>query len=161
MRFSAPGGAAGPRAGGGESGTPPRPGWRGGGGSLRERSDDGHLDLPRMREGGIAAGFFAIYVPATDEEPPDPRDRIVPTEDGWEVPLEAALPLDRAQRVAREFLAIAERDLSIVRTIADLERCIAGEQQGAIIHLEGAEPLDEDIEAWYASGIRSLGLVWS
>ena len=37
--------------------------WRDGG-SLRERSEDGHLDLPRMREGGIAAGFFAIFVPA-------------------------------------------------------------------------------------------------
>ncbi len=29
--------------------------WRHGG-SLRERAEDGHLDLPRMREGGIAAG---------------------------------------------------------------------------------------------------------
>jgi membrane dipeptidase len=46
--------------------------WRSGG-SLRRRSDDGHLDVPRMREGGIAAGFFAIFVPAEDEEPADPR----------------------------------------------------------------------------------------
>jgi membrane dipeptidase len=114
-----------------------------------------------MHDGGVAAGFFAIYVPATDEEPPEPSDRIVPTDDGWEVPLEEALPPDRARLVAREFLAIAERELPIVRTIDELERCIAGEQVGAILHLEGAEPLDEDLQDWYERGIRSLGLVWS
>jgi membrane dipeptidase len=134
--------------------------WRSGC-SLRERSDDGHLDLPRMREGCVAAGFFAIYVPATDEEPPDPSDRIVPTDDGWEVPLEDALPSDRARRIAHDFLAIAERDLWFVRTIDDLERCIAGEQVGAILHLEGAEPLADDLGDWYDRGLRSLGLVWS
>jgi membrane dipeptidase len=134
--------------------------WRRGG-SLRDRNGDGHVDLPRMREGGVAAGFFAIYVPATDEEPPDPRERIVLTEDGWEVPLEEALPADRARRVAREFLAIAERDLSIVRSVNDLERCLAGDDVGAILHLEGAEPLDDDLEDWYERGIRSIGLVWS
>jgi membrane dipeptidase len=134
--------------------------WRSGV-SLRERSDDGHLDLPRMRDGGVAAGFFAIYVPADDDEPPDPRTRIVPTESGWEVPLDGPLPHSRARRIAREFLALAERDLSIVRTIDDLERCLAGETVGAILHLEGAEPLDDDLDDWYALGIRSLGPVWS
>jgi membrane dipeptidase len=134
--------------------------WRTGA-SLRERSEEGHLDLPRMRAGGVAAGFFAIYVPADDGEPPDPRTRIVATETGWEVPLDEALPLGRARRVAREFLAIAERELSIVRTVDDLERCISGETVGAIIHLEGAEPLADDLEDWYAHGLRSLGLVWS
>jgi membrane dipeptidase len=134
--------------------------WRSGG-SLRERSDDGHLDLPRMREGGVAAGFFAIYVPATGDEPRDPRERIVQTDDGWQVPLEDALPKDRARRIAGEFLAIAERDLSIVRTIDELERCLAGDDSGAILHLEGAEPLDDDLDDWFERGIRSVGLVWS
>jgi membrane dipeptidase len=132
------------------------------GGSLQERTENGHLDLPRMREGGVAAGFFAVYVPATDEEPPDdPRERIVATDDGWLVPHEDALPPGRARRIAREFLAIAHRDLFVVHTIDDLEACIAGEQVGAILHLEGAEPLEDDLEQWYTDGIRSIGLVWS
>jgi membrane dipeptidase len=134
--------------------------WRSGG-SLQERGEDGHLDVPRMRAGGVAAGFFAIYVPATDEEPPDPRSIIVPTEEGWEVPLESALPVGRARRIADEFFSIAERDLSIVQTIADLDRCVAGEQVGAILHLEGAEPVEDDLEDWYERCIRSVGLVWS
>jgi membrane dipeptidase len=131
--------------------------WRNGA-SLLDRSDDGHLDLPRMREGGIAAGFFAIFVPADDDEPFDPRTRLVPTDDGWEVPLEAPLPFDRAARIADELAAIAERDLRLVRDVDDL---LDGD---AILHLEGAEPIDPELhnlEAWYARGVRSLGIVWS
>ena len=134
--------------------------WRDGG-SLRERSADGHLDVPRMQEGGVAAGFFAVFVPETDEEPADPRSRVVPTDDGYEVPLEAALPVDRAQRVANELVALAERDLVLVRDVAALERCLAGEATGAILHFEGAEPVADDLEQWYERGLRSLGLVWS
>jgi membrane dipeptidase len=130
------------------------------GGSLRERSDDGHLDLPRMRAGGVTAGFFAVYVPAAGE-PKDPRERITPTEDGWEVALDDPLPPYHARQIAGEFLAIAERDLSIVRTIDDLEGCLESGEPGAILHLEGAEPLDDDLDDWYERGIRSVGLVWS
>ena len=137
--------------------------WRSGG-SLREREEAGHLDLPRMREGGIAAGFFAIFVPAQDEDVVDPRTLVVRTADGHEVPLQPPLPLERAARIADEIAAIAERDLFLVRTLADLERCIAGEEVGAILHFEGAEPIAPglgNLDAWYARGLRSLGLVWS
>jgi membrane dipeptidase len=137
--------------------------WRSGG-SLRERSDDGHLDLPRMREGGIAAGFFAIFVPAQDEEPPDPRSLVVPTTDGYEVPLEAPLPFARAARIADELVALAERDLELVRTVADLERCLGGGPPGAILHLEGAEPIEPalgNLGRWVERGLRSIGIVWS
>jgi membrane dipeptidase len=139
--------------------------WRSGE-PLGERGG-GQLDLPLMREGGLAAGFFAIFVPAGDEPPPDdPRARAVPTDDGWEVPQDGPLPIERARRVAAELAAIAERELFLVRTVHDLERCLAGEEVGAILHLEGAEPIGaestrDDVEAWYERGLRSLGLVWS
>jgi len=137
--------------------------WRDGG-SLRERSEDGHLDLPRMREGGIAAGFFAIFVPAEDEEPPDPRSRVVRTVDGYDVPLEPPLPFARAQRIAAELAAIADRDLELVRTVDELERCLEGGPPGAILHLEGAEPIEAglgNLAAWFERGLRSVGIVWS
>ncbi len=131
--------------------------------SLRERSEDGHLDLQRMREGGIAAGFFAIFVPEDDLER-DPRDRVVETEDGWEVPLAEPLEPGRATTVAEELAAIAERDLTLVRTVDDLERCISGGEPGAILHLEGAEPVRPDLtnlDRWIERGIRSIGIAWS
>ena len=138
--------------------------WRNGG-SLRERSGEGRLDLPRMREGGVVAGFFAVFVPARDDEPADPRSVVVQTDGGYEVPLEPPLPFERAARVAGELAAIAERDLELVRSVAELERCVAGETgPGAILHLEGAEPVEPglgNLEAWVERGLRSLGIVWS
>jgi membrane dipeptidase len=136
--------------------------WRSGE-SLRDRSEDGHLDLVRMREGGIAAGFFAIYVPENDAAN-DSRDHVVETEDGWEVAFAEPLEAGRGASVAQEIAAIAERDLDLVRTVADLERCIASGEPGAILHLEGAEPLDpslRDLDAWVERGVRSIGIVWS
>jgi membrane dipeptidase len=138
--------------------------WRSGA-SLRERSPDGQLDLPRMREGGIAAGLFAIFVPAADEEPADPRSSVIRGEDGYELPLEGPLPFARAAQVAAELAAIATRDLELVRTIGELEACVAGERgPGAVLHLEGAEPVEPrlgNLEAWLERGVRSIGIVWS
>ena len=48
--------------------------------------------------------------------------------------------------------------------VDDLDACLAGEALGVVFHFEGAEPIDEDLDAlevWYAAGLRSLGLVWS
>ncbi|HKI93299.1 MAG TPA: membrane dipeptidase, partial [Gaiellaceae bacterium] len=111
------------------------------------------------------AGFFAIFVPAADEEQTDPRSAVRPTAAGYEVPLEPPLPFERAVRIAGELAALAERDLELVRTVAELERCLAGEAgPGAILHLEGAEPLEPglgNLEAWAERGLRSVGIVWS
>ena len=131
--------------------------------SLRERSDDGQLDLPRMQEGGIAAGFFALFVPE-DDAAGDPRESVAETEDGWEVPFAEPLEAGRASAIAHELATIAERDLTIIRTVADLEACLAGDEPGAILHLEGAEPVEPDLanlDAWVERGVRSIGIVWS
>jgi membrane dipeptidase len=136
--------------------------WRSGE-SLRERSDHGHLDLPRMQEGGIAAAFFAIFVPE-DDAASDRLEKVVETDDGWEVPFSEPLEAGRASAIAQELVAIAERDLTLIRTIADLERCLAGGEPGAILHLEGAEPIEPDLrnlDAWVERGVRSIGLAWS
>ena len=92
--------------------------WRSGE-SLRDRSEDGHLDLPRMQEGGIAAGFFAIFVPE-DDNAGDPRANVVETEDGWEVAFPEPLEAGRGAAVAHEIVAIAERDLSVIRTVSSI-----------------------------------------
>jgi len=136
--------------------------WRTGG-SLRERSAEGQLDLPRMRDGGIAAGFFAVFVPAEDERP-DYSASLRRTTDGYQIPLDPPLPAGRGEQIAEELAAIFARDLTPVLTVSDLERCVAGDEVGAILHLEGAEPIAPDLgnlESWRERGMRSLGLAWS
>jgi membrane dipeptidase len=41
---------------------------RGQGRSFFERSELGHIDLPRAREGGFGGGFFACYVPNPEDD---------------------------------------------------------------------------------------------
>ena len=43
----------------------------GGNRSFFERSEKGHLDLPRAREGGLIGGLFAVFTPPP-EGPPGP-----------------------------------------------------------------------------------------
>jgi membrane dipeptidase len=132
------------------------------GGSLLERTDEGHLDVPRAREAGLAAGFFAVFVPGEDR-----IDWAAVADPPYELPLSPAVDPDRAALEAAamaDLLVQAEGPLRVVRTADDLERCLAGGPLGAILHLEGAEPIEPDLsnlEGWYERGLRSIGLVWS
>src|SRR5438552_1962232 len=130
------------------------------GGSLLERTATGHLDVPRAREGGLAAGFFAVFVPGEDRidwralGPPPFERPLSPPVDPERAALEAAAMAD----------LLVESKLLLVRTAKELERCVAGGPLGAILHLEGAEPIEPDLsnlEGWYERGLRSIGLVWS
>jgi membrane dipeptidase len=128
------------------------------GGSLLERTDEGHLDVPRAREAGLAAGFFAVFVPGEER-----IDWEVVAEPPYELPLSPPVDPDRAALEAAATADLA-RSLHLVRTAGELERCVAGGPLGAILHLEGAEPIEPDLsnlEGWYARGLRSIGLVWS
>jgi membrane dipeptidase len=131
------------------------------GGSIVERSEAGHLDVPRAREAGLAAGFFAVFVPS------DRIDWAAIGEPPYEFPLAPPVDADHAALEAAamaDLLVAAEGPLHLVRTAKDLERCVAGGPLGAILHLEGAEPIEPDLsnlEGWYERGLRSIGLVWS
>src|SRR5919201_6193165 len=128
------------------------------GGSLLERTDEGHLDVPRAQEAGLAAGFFAVFVPGEDR-----IDWATVADPPYELPLSPPVDADRAALEAAATADLA-RSLHLVRSADELERCVAGGPLGAILPLEGAEPIEPDLsnlEGWYERGLRSIGLVWS
>jgi membrane dipeptidase len=143
--------------------------WRTGR-DLLARSEDGHIDVPRAGEGGLAAGLFAVFVPE-DGEPIDLAQWVRETEDGWAADARPPVARERARTVASELIelllrleAASEGALAIVHDIDELERCLAGESLGAVLHLEGAEPIDPELRALeplFEQGMRSLGPVWS
>jgi membrane dipeptidase len=133
--------------------------------SFFDRGDDGHIDLPRAREGGLAGGFMAMFVPSE----PVPDDTGSMTLNDRPVPPTPAL--EPAQSVVLELmgrLLRIERDsggaVRIVRNAAEIERCIAQGTFAALMHVEGAEAIDTDfyaLESFHSAGLRSLGFVWS
>ncbi len=122
----------------------------------------GHLDLPRMRAGGVRGGIFSIFTPSPGWEdqgsfgssgafsiPPAP-------------PVDHAVASADATAVAGRLLALERAgELRVARRAADLD---GNGPPVAVMHLEGAEAIDPGLEAlelWWAAGLRSLGPVWS
>lgn len=143
---------------------------RGAGRAFFEQSAQGHLDLPRARLGGFAGGFFAIFPPAPNQGKMMKKQLSV-HENGYEVAPFPAIDPDYAQRftlsvAARLFRLEAESagQVKVVRNVDDLRRCLDEGVLGVILHFEGAEAIDPQLDAlevFYQAGLRSLGIVWS
>jgi membrane dipeptidase len=117
------------------------------------------ITVPSARAGGLAAGLFAVLPPAGDFE-------VERTAGGYEIPYAPSVPWAEAVRTVGALVARLLRadGIRLVRNVDDLDACLAGEALGAILHMEGAEAIDpelEMLEVWYAAGLRSLGPVWS
>ena len=128
----------------------------------------GHLDLPRMKAGGFAGGFFAIYIPSPEAGDGIDYEALMDAPP-YHLPLPDPIPLERAQAVAMTMaghLFWMERTgaLKICRSVAEIRAAMAAGQIAAVMHFEGAEMIDPDLDAlhlWHAMGLRSLGPVWS
>src|SRR6266702_2617857 len=144
---------------------------RGEGRTFFIRSEKGHIDLPRAREGGLAGGFFAVFVPPEPSVHLVTRVELAMTSAGYEVPLPPPLELAYAQRVAIAIVASlfrleaeSEGQVKVVRKVDELVRCLNEDILAAVLHFEGAEAIDPELDAlevFYQAGLRSLGLVWS
>ena len=148
---------------------------RGGGRTFFERSDQGHIDLPRAREGGLVGGFCAVFVPSEKTEPvpadPDKAAQQALAAFGDERTMPPTPDLASAQRTAIAMAADlfrieaqSEGQVKVVRTAGELAGCLEDGTFAAILHFEGAEAIDPELDAlevFYRAGLRSLGPVWS
>ncbi len=137
---------------------------------LARGREGGHLDLPRMRAGGMRGGIFALFTSsAGDDGPPPPGVAFgaggtfaEPLADPVSYEVAAA---DATAAAGRLFALERAREVTVARRVADLDGALAeGAPPVAVLHLEGAEAIDPDFEAlpaWYAAGLRSIGPVWS
>ncbi|PTQ74183.1 dipeptidase [Pseudomonas sp. GV071] len=124
-----------------------RPGWDI---TARHRyADDlSQVDLPRMRDGGLDGGFWAIFTP---QGPRTDEGRTLASEHGLAV-------LTRI----RDMVATHPQDLELALTADDARRISAAGKRVVFISMENAEPLAADpgrLLTYQRLGLRMLGLV--
>ncbi len=127
-----------------------------------EGDGKGHMDLPRMHDGGMCGGLFAIYTPSDDGL----------NHDGLNPPLYGAVDRDAAWKATGEMAEILfglEREtpnggFKVCKTVAEIRSSMARGAIAAVFHIEGAEAIGAKLEGLlqlHALGMRSLGPVWS
>ena len=113
---------------------------------IAARNTTGSIDIPRMRDGGLDALFFSIWVTGDVTGP-----RAV----------KAALrQIDRVREAVRRH----PNDLVLATTAADIRRAAADHKIAALMGVEGGHMIDEDLgvlRQFVALGVRYLTLTHS
>jgi membrane dipeptidase len=110
------------------------------------RNATGNIDIPRMREGGLDALFFSIYMPGDVTGPPAVK--------------RALQQID----AVREAVRLHPRDLVLATSVADIRRAAAEHKIAALIGMEGGHMIDDDLGVLRqdaALGVRYLTLTHS
>lgn len=110
------------------------------------RNRTGHIDLPRLRDGGVKIQFFAIYI-ENEFKTLGAMQRCLQLIDGYHSTM---------LRCAKE--------LQTIHTAADLKEVMQVNKIGALLAVEGGEALEGDLAVLrmlFHLGIRSLGLTWN
>jgi len=94
---------------------------------LGKRNPDGHIDIPRMKEGGMNAIFFSIWIDGRTMGPPAIQKA-----------------LDQIDAV-HENVRKNSRDMMFARTAADVRKAHAEGKIAALIGVEGGHMIGNDI----------------
>jgi len=110
---------------------------------ITTRHIDGNIDVPRMKEGGLDALFFSIWVPSDVTGPP-------------------ALERAYAQIDAvREMVRLHPNDFVLATTAADVRRAAGERKIAALMGVEGGHMIDDDMRQlrnFAALGVRYMTL---
>jgi membrane dipeptidase len=113
---------------------------------LGKRSDVGHVDIPRLREGGMHAPFFALWVPVYYA--------------GAEAVRRTLDLRDAMQSVVDRY----KDQIELATTASDIERIVKAHRIAAFLTIEGGHQIDDDLSvlrAYYQLGMRSMTLTHS
>ena len=141
---------------------------------LLKRADRGHLDIPRMREGGLDLQVFMAVTDAPLNARAESIERgfdqltLLAVLDHWPCPTWRSRKA-RALHMAARLQTMAAQSkglLHLIRTRADLARYRALHEAGtrgaaAVLGIEGAEPLEGDagaLDSLFDAGYRVMGV---
>ncbi len=110
------------------------------------RNKKGHVDLPRLQEGGVNLQVFAIY----QEEHYKPGGA-----------------LKRALLLLNRFKEVVSRNsdkIFLVKEYSEIAEIINSNKIAALLSLEGGDALEGEVELleiFFSLGVRMLGLTWN
>ncbi len=110
---------------------------------LAKRLTNGHVDFPRLREGGTHAPFFALWVPVYYKGAEAVR-RTLDLRDAMQSVLDAH-----------------PDQIELATGAADIERIVKSKKIAAFLAIEGGHQIDDDLAVlrmYYRMGIRAMTL---
>jgi membrane dipeptidase len=111
---------------------------------LTLRSAQGHLDIPRLLEGGVSGQVMALFTSQKIVERATAHSHML---------------LDELEK-----LCSRDRRMAIGTKVADLDRAKAEKRICAFIGIEGGDALGgslDELRVFYARGVRLMTLLWS
>ncbi len=116
------------------------------GADISQRLDYGHVDLVRLKEGGVDVQYFVIW-PNPNSSPPDKM-------------FEQSIGLlDRLDQVLSEN---ADK-IALTRSPSEILQTVGEKKIAACIGVEGGTAIEnslENLQTFYDRGVRYLGLTW-
>lgn len=112
---------------------------------ISARLPDGHVDIPRMKEGGVSAAFFSIWV--DDTYGPGTAYR------------RANALIDTVRRLVE-----TDPDVELATTAAEVRSTVARRHVAALMGVEGGHAIENSVDnlaALYGRGVRYMTLTWN
>jgi membrane dipeptidase len=110
---------------------------------LGTRHPDGSIDIPRMREGGLDAIFFSIYIPGSVKGP---------------VAVQRAL--EQIEAVRRQ-ITLHPKDVALATTAAEIRSAFGAHKIAVLIGVEGGHMINNDlanVDNFASLGVRYMTL---
>lgn len=110
---------------------------------LGARHNDGDIDIPRMREGGLGGIFFSIWIPGSVTGPEAVKRAI-----------------DQIDAVRRQ-VVLHPKDLALATTADEVRRAHADGKIAVLMGVEGGHMIDDDLgvlRSFAALGVRYMTL---
>lgn len=116
---------------------------------IMSHNDDWHLDVPRMREGGLDAQFFSIWV--------EPQHYGIGGESAVN---RADVQIEAVKQLTEKYPDTWE----LATTAADIRRISSQKKLSALMGMEGGYAIDEKLESvekYFSLGVRYMSPAWS